>query len=71
MTTKCFCGQDLHYTDPEVQAHVQRMVDDLGAVVRVRQLATGRVFLVPRHFIALHGLKEEELDRYGFQELVS
>ncbi len=60
----CACGKPLHYSDPLLQQMVQRAVDALGANVRV--VVKGRVWLVPRHYIALHGLVAAELDRLGF-----
>lgn len=64
----CHCGQPLHYHDPAVQALVERMVQHLGAEVPVT-VPDGRVFLVPRHYIALHGVQAWELPSLGFPEL--
>lgn len=68
-TTLCGCGEPLHYTDSDLQADVQALVDRHGSTVRVQN--THGTWHVPRHFIALHGLEAKELqavaDRYGFQ----
>lgn len=68
MTTLCGCGEALHYTDSEVQAAVQALVDRLGATVLVK--STQGAWHVPRHYIALHGVEAKELqqvaERYGF-----
>jgi hypothetical protein len=63
----CFCGQPLHYGDPVMQAHVQRLVDALGEYVKVT--VGGRAWMVPRHYIALHGIKAAELPLLGFEEV--
>jgi hypothetical protein len=63
----CFCGQPLHYADPVNQAAVQTLVDLLGE--RVRVTSGGRSWLVPRHYIALHGLRQGELALLGFEEV--
>ncbi len=64
---KCACGKPLHYSDPANQEIVQRYVDELGEYERVS--VGGRTWLVPRHFIALHGLKARELPTLGFEEI--
>lgn len=67
MTPICHCGKPLHYRSPNVQAQVQRLIDDLGECVRVK--AGGRTWLVPRHYIALHGLKGRQIEYLGFEEI--
>ena len=62
----CACGKPLHYIDPVVQELVQNLVDKQGEDIRVT--ANGRTWLVPRHFIALHGIKARELEKFGFPE---
>lgn len=64
----CACGKPLHYSNPETQRQVQSLVDELGATIRVRG-SNGRVWLVPRHYLALHGLKARELPELGFPEV--
>jgi len=46
---------------------MERMVKRLGALTKVT--AHNRTWLVPRHYIALHGLKSDELDKLGFEEV--
>lgn len=65
----CHCGKPLHYSDPALQAFVEYHVQKLGADVPVRVFETDRVWLVPRHYIALHGLKAEEIGSLGFKEV--
>jgi hypothetical protein len=64
--TMCACGRSLHYSDPLLQEFVQRMVDELGENIRVT--TRDRTWLVPRHYLALHGLKAWELEKLGFPE---
>lgn len=63
----CYCGQPLHYSDVALYATVKRMIRLLGPDVRV--IAGGRTWFVPRHYVALHGLKEQEITTLGFIEL--
>ncbi|HEY1897031.1 MAG TPA: hypothetical protein VGG62_12190 [Terracidiphilus sp.] len=66
--TMCFCGQPLHYADPKMQARVQALVDSLGERMPVK--VGGRTWMVPRHYIALHGIKAVELPFLGFEEIM-
>lgn len=63
----CPCGQPLHYSSTENQAAVERLIAELGD--RIRVSVGGRTWLVPRHYIALHGLKARELPTLGFEEV--
>jgi hypothetical protein len=63
----CACGRPLHYTDPDIQAAVQQLIDRKGEMVQVR--VGDRCWLVQRHHIALHGLKARELPNLGFPEI--
>ncbi len=70
--THCPCGLPLHYATPEAAEYMDRMVAELGERIAVEVLTRG-TFLVPRHFIALHGLKAEDLpalaEIYGFERV--
>lgn len=67
----CACGKPLHYTDPAIQRMVERMVTAYGAEATI--IAGKRIFLVPKHYIALHGIKTIELPalakKYGWREV--
>ncbi len=67
----CPCGRPLHYATPEAAEYMDRMVAELGDRIAV-SVPVG-TFLVPRHFIALHGLKAEDLpalaEIYGFERV--
>lgn len=63
----CACGQPLHYLRPETEAAMRRVVRLQGAKLKVT--VGHRSWLVPRHYLALHGLRAEELPALGFQEV--
>lgn len=63
----CACGKPLHYRRPELRAMIERFVRELGPDVRVRVGA--RTWLVPRHYIALHGIRGRDLPWLGFPEV--
>lgn len=69
MTEKCDCGEPLHYQSEETRRVVQMMIDERGPTIRV-QLGD-EAFMVPRHFIALHGLSASAFtvlaSRYGWK----
>jgi len=66
-TELCVCGRPLHYTDPNIKAHVESLVATLGSHIRVN--CGGKTYLVPRHYIALHGLIASDLPRMKFEEV--
>ena len=65
----CACGKPLHYTDPVLQQMVQQCIDEFGENIYIR--LGDRVWLIPRHFIALHGIKAWELEKLGFPEVTN
>lgn len=65
---RCACGQPLHYSSAETRAAVERLIAMSGGnpnvIVTVTSQRPGvraRHFIVQRHYIALHGLKTQEL----------
>lgn len=65
--TLCHCGQPLHYTSEPMRLFVEARIKELGPDRKVIKETTGEVFLVPRHYIALHGLTEDDLDSLEFK----
>lgn len=67
----CACGKPLHYTDAQLERVMRLLVRRQGPDVVVHCGEGG--WRVPRHYIALHGLRAEELpelaERLGFPEL--
>ena len=68
----CACGKPLHYSDPKIRAGVEDLIARLGPTIEVAVIG-GKKFKVPRHYIALHGIKATELPelaaRLGFEEV--
>jgi len=67
----CACGKPLHYTNKKIEAQVRELVAQHGPNIPVK--IEGRTYLIPRHYIALHGLKAAVLNdlatSHGFQEV--
>lgn len=61
MTPLCACGRPLHYTTSIAKAFVDGEVARLGENIKVALLDQGGAYMVPRHYIALHGLIGGEL----------
>lgn len=61
----CACGQPLHYTSDLAEAYVRAQVTKLGETVLVTTFNGS--WKVPRHYIALHGLKEVELPAFAIK----
>ena len=65
----CHCGRPLHYSNWALYAWVEAMIREHGETVVVS--LAGRSWKVPRHYLALHGLKASELEKLGFVEEVT
>ena len=63
----CHCSRPLHYSNPNVQVLVEELIRLKGPYLRVS--LGERTWLVQRHFLALHGLKAQELPSLGFREV--
>ena len=63
----CACGRPLHYANGYHRRWVEDIIASLGAEVKVT--VAGRSWMVPRHYIALHGIKAVELPDLGFREV--
>jgi hypothetical protein len=63
----CACGQPLHYGSPVIERAMRAQVTRLGPTIRVT--AGERTWEVPRHFIALHGIRGDQLPQLGFPEV--
>jgi hypothetical protein len=65
----CPCGQPLHYPNPATERFVREQIRELGAVVRM--VTPDGAWAVPRHYIALHGIRAWELPelakKYGWE----
>jgi hypothetical protein len=69
----CACGKPLHYNDPQIQELMEGHVAKLGECVEIKVLGSGRRFMVPRHYVALHGVRGADIpalaERCGFEEV--
>lgn len=61
----CYCGKALHYNCQDTRARITRFCATLGELVCMT--VGGVSFGVPRHYIALHGVKGHELLTMGFE----
>jgi hypothetical protein len=64
---KCPCGKPLHYPESRAKKVMQDIVKRKGEFTRV---IWDKVYLVSRHYIALHNLKKEDLPRLAELGLV-
>lgn len=63
----CHCGKPLHYTMPVVKEFVEEQIRLLGEYIHVQN--PDGTFLVPRHYLALHGLSGNEVHLLGFEKI--
>ncbi len=64
----CHCGKPIHYTDLENRVRVKRLIHYHGEFVSITIEGKG-TFKVQRHYIALHGIKADEIDQLGFEKV--
>lgn len=57
----CWCGKTLHYTDKKLEKVMKFMVAELGINMEVTDALTNKTYIVPRHYIALHGINQAQL----------
>ena len=67
VVTRCHCGRPLHYRSQQAKDYVDAKIAELGADLRV--VIGARAWMVPRHYLALHGLKSADVPRLGFKEV--
>ena len=65
---RCACGLPLHYSDKALQAQTQALVDELGEWMPVH-VGNDR-YLAQRHYIALHGLKGNQIESLVQQGII-
>jgi hypothetical protein len=63
----CACGLPLHYADPIAEAWVRRLIAQEGEFITVT--TPEGTWKVPRHFIALHGLRAADLPKCNFERI--
>lgn len=62
----CHCGKELHYSSDATKKFVNEMIKHLGEFVDIT--TPDGTYEVPRHFIALHGIKGNEVSSLGFKK---
>lgn len=69
-TFKCTCKDGYHELDTTfpVWDYIARTIDELGEEIPVQVLGGTDEYLVPRIYIAIHGLKAVDLPRLGFKK---
>lgn len=68
MNELCHCGKPLHYTNKDIEAFMREQVKRSGQDIIV-SLLDGRQYRVQRHYIALHGIHAQDLDKLGFYRM--
>lgn len=66
-TRLCHCGKPLHYTNDTIKGYVDKLIEEQGEFLPTT--VGGRTWLVPRHFMALHGLKGASVHAMEFEEV--
>lgn len=66
----CRCGQPLHYPNDAMRAAVEALITSAGRLELTVQTASG-TYEVSRHYIALHGIRAEELPELARRGLIT
>jgi hypothetical protein len=70
----CACGRELHYESPDKQHEIEELIAMVGEFVKTVMPAGKSAYLIPRHFMALHTPRIDELPelakRFGFREVI-
>lgn len=56
----CGCGAELHYSQKEIETGVREQVRRKGDVILLAVKGDPVSYWVPRHYIALHGIRGED-----------
>jgi len=68
----CHCGKPLHYGPniAHLKPQVDKIVEKFGPTVDIK-VDGGKTYRVQRHYIALHGIRAQDLASLGFPEVKS
>lgn len=68
---RCDCGEPLHYSRLQTKAYVELLIATVGPT-QVVTTPDGS-WWIPRHYVALHGIKAEEIpslaEQYGWEKV--
>jgi hypothetical protein len=65
----CHCGKPLHYSDKEIESYMNKIVQEKGRYIDITSYYGNKTYKVDRHYIALHGIMGNFLDKLGFEEI--
>lgn len=65
----CACGRVLHYNSPDAEAAMRRIITLTGEEF-ANVHCGGKSWRVQKHYIALHGLKAQELDMLAAMRVI-
>ena len=68
MNEMCACGQPLHYSNPQTEQMVRKLIAMRGEYVTITCM--GQKYKVQRHFIALHGIRGIDLPKLERQGII-
>jgi len=69
MNKYCHCGKLKHYSSKEQEQLVKEAEAKYGEFKKIVYLENGKTYLVPIHYILVHGIKGVDLPKLKFMEL--
>lgn len=65
---KCPCDAGYHTVDMDLSEWklAIKLIRDFGETIEVQHIPSNTIYIVPRFYIAIHGIKGAELPELGF-----
>lgn len=65
---KCPCEQGFHTVDIDnpMWRDALQLIKDFGETIEVQYIPTNSIYIIPRFYIAIHGITGAELSMLGF-----
>jgi hypothetical protein len=67
MNNLCHCGQKLHFSNERQKRELEEVINRFGENITIRHGV--KKYLVPRTYIALHGIRDKDISKLGFKEI--
>jgi hypothetical protein len=67
MDKLCHCGRKLHFSNANQKRELEEIINRFGENITISR--DDKKYLVPRTYIALHGIRDKDISKLGFKEV--
>jgi hypothetical protein len=67
MDKLCHCGHKLHFSNARQKRELEEVINRFGENITINYGI--KKYLVPRTYIALHGIRDKDISKLGFKEI--